>query len=525
MLLPEISSDNQEGTLHFRYLLNVGGGLVQVARSLEEHVAQLSATLADPRPGIERARSFTRAFIRPQGLDEPSTPRFAVAVEAAGQRPAPSPVGTSPLALLLRVLLLPWLAYAGIRTSTQPMRKETRYKARRLRRHARKHVLLRIRQFAVGRLKQMVGEEPPQPRQASDAILTPKLNKPRDPAKSLLFPGVPEVEETKEMVTMFGRQKRPIIAGPWLTETGFELLYWIPFLTWAKAYGSLHDDQLIVVSRGGVAPWYRHVTSNYFDILSFCSPDEFRTRNELRVQDQKGRAKHVDIGAFDREIVDRVRRARGLDGVKVLHPSLMYNLFSVFWRQQAPITLVEAFSVFRSLGKLPLGDLAVHLPREYVAVKFYANVALPDTATNRAFIATVLADLTRTTDVVLLNTGQRFDDHEDFASIRRERLHTIDHLMTPETNLEVQTRVICGARAFVGTYGGFSYLAPFYGVDTVAFYSHATGFRFDHLELAKRVFSSLRCGSFVALDLKDIDVVRLGLSRNEFAPVEMGSRP
>src|SRR5207244_443041 len=98
------------------------------------------------------------------------------------------------------------------------------------------------------------------------------------------------------------------------------------------------------------------------------------------------------------------------DGVKVLHPSLMYNLFSVFWRQQAPITLVEAFSVFRSLGKLPLGDLAAHLPREYVAVKFYANVALPDTATNRAFIATVLADLTRTTDVVLLNTGQRFDD-------------------------------------------------------------------------------------------------------------------
>ena len=89
-----------------------------------------------------------------------------------------------------------------------------------------------------------------------------------------------------------------------------------------------------------------------------------------------------------------------------------------------------------------------------------------------------------------------------------------------------QTRVICGARAFVGTYGGFSYLAPFYGVDTVAFYSHATGFRFDHLELAKRVFSSLRCGSFVALDLKDIDVVRLGLGRNEFVQaVEMGSRP
>jgi hypothetical protein len=135
----------------------------------------------------------------------------------------------------------------------------------------------------------------------------------------------------------------------------------------------------------------------------------------------------------------------------------------------------------------------------------------------------VLTELTQRTDVVLLNTGQRFDDHDDFASIRRERLHTIEHLMTPETNLEIQTRVICGARAFMGTYGGFSYLAPFYGVDTVAFYSHAMGFRFDHLELAKRVFSSLKGGSFVALDLKDLDVVRLGLGLRELVqPVEMG---
>jgi hypothetical protein len=85
--------------------------------------------------------------------------------------------------------------------------------------------------------------------------------------------------------------------------------------------------------------------------------------------------------------------------------------------------------------------------------------------------------------------------------------------MTPETNLEVQTRIICGAKSFVGTYGGFSYLAPFYGIDTVAFYSHPTAFRFDHLEVAKRVFSSLNAGSFVPLHVKDVDVVRRALGR------------
>jgi hypothetical protein len=83
--------------------------------------------------------------------------------------------------------------------------------------------------------------------------------------------------------------------------------------------------------------------------------------------------------------------------------------------------------------------------------------------------------------------------------------------MPPETNLDVQTRIIGNARAFVSTYGGFSYLAPFSGTNTVAFFSNPAAFRFDHLEVSKRVFSSLKSGSFVPLDVKDVDVVRLSL--------------
>jgi len=235
---------------------------------------------------------------------------------------------------------------------------------------------------------------------------------------------------------------------------------------------------LIVVSRGGAAPWYRAITSNYHDILSFMSPDAFRERNEQRVQEQKGRFKHIDISDFDTEIIDRVRQARGLGKVKVLHPSLMYNLFTVFWRQQAPMTLVEAFSVFRAIPKLPLGDLAPHLPREYVAVKFYANAGLPQNAANDAFISSLLSELTQKIDVVLLNTSDRYDDHPDFSPAGRQRLHRVEHLMRPESNLEVQTRIICNAKAFMGTYGGFS---------------------------------TLRAGAFVPLQVRDVDVVRLAL--------------
>ena len=95
--------------------------------------------------------------------------------------------------------------------------------------------------------------------------------------------------------------------------------------------------------------------------------------------------------------------------------------------------------------------------------------------------------------------------------------------MTPENNLHIQSTIISGATAFVGTYGGFSYLAPLLGTDTLAFFSHATGFRWDHLELAKRVFASLRAGSFVALDVRDMDVVRLGFTGVQ--PAGDGVRP
>jgi hypothetical protein len=509
ILLPEVSPDNQEGTIHFHYLLTVGGGLLHTSRSIDEHVAQLAAGLRSGVVDDPRSRSFTEAFIRPFGLDAPATPRFADAVEAVAAVPARGAGRAAGLvSAALRLLLLPWLLLMQAKVASQPWRKELRYKSRKAVRHYSKRFFLGLKSFAVAHIK---GRPSYEGRRPEGANLTPKLGKPRDPSKSLTFPGIPEVEETKDTVTILGRSREPIIAGPWLSETGFELLYWIPFLNWAKAYGALREGDLYVVSRGGCASWYRQLTPHYYDILSAYTPDEFRARNDERARQHRGRFKHMDVSDFDREIVDRVARDLSLKNPRLLHPSMMYTLFNEYWRQVAPVTLIEAFTAFRALPPVAPGDLAGALPERYVAVKFYSNGALPDSPDNRATIKTLLREITRTMDVVMLNTGQRFDDHTEYPVDVRDRLHTVDHLMTPATNLDVQTRVIAGATAFVGTYGGFSYLAPLLGVDTLALFSHPTGFRWDHLELAKRVFSSLRAGSFVALDLRDLDVVRLGL--------------
>jgi hypothetical protein len=85
---------HQDGMAHFRYLLNVGGGLLQTAPDLESHLTQLGEMVGGSRERDARNKRFVTAFVRPRGLDVPATPVFADAVErlAAEGRHAPDAV-------------------------------------------------------------------------------------------------------------------------------------------------------------------------------------------------------------------------------------------------------------------------------------------------------------------------------------------------------------------------------------------------------------------------------------------------
>ena len=83
----------QEGVQHFRYLMEVEGGLLKVTRTFADHLAELRSTLARPVERDEQNIRFVRAFVRPAGLDVPATPAFVEAVEAdrvGSPRPAES---------------------------------------------------------------------------------------------------------------------------------------------------------------------------------------------------------------------------------------------------------------------------------------------------------------------------------------------------------------------------------------------------------------------------------------------------
>ncbi|MEW5984292.1 MAG: hypothetical protein AB1806_18220 [Acidobacteriota bacterium] len=81
VLAPEFAH-SQEGTLHFRYLLQVAGGVVRAADSMRAHIEDLEAVLAPGHDTATQSRRFVEAFVRPFGLDMAATPLLAEAVEA-----------------------------------------------------------------------------------------------------------------------------------------------------------------------------------------------------------------------------------------------------------------------------------------------------------------------------------------------------------------------------------------------------------------------------------------------------------
>ena len=312
----------------------------------------------------------------------------------------------------------------------------------------------------------------------------------------------------KDRVARIARGGRPVVVGPWSGEVGFELLYWVPFVTWVVEEAKVAPGRILVVSRGGARPWYAHLGGRYADILAHIAPEEFRARTEAA-------KKQRTVGAFDRQLLRQAMRDAGIGRAHLVHPDLMYRLFYPFWKQQVTVRRVDDFTRHRRLAAPAREDVAARLPREYVAVRFYFSDCFPDTPANRAFVDSVIRALRASTDVVVLNTGFRVDDHRDYAAEGGGRIHAVDDLMTPDQNLEVQTAVIAGARAFVGTYGGYAYLAPLLGVDSLAFYSVEDAFFAHHLELARRTFRRLAAGSLVPLDVRDAGLLKLAFTARE----------
>jgi hypothetical protein len=299
------------------------------------------------------------------------------------------------------------------------------------------------------------------------------------------------------------RGSHPIVVGPWLSEVGYEVLYWVPFLRWFTRHYDVDPDRVVVLSRGGVASWYDGIGSRYVEQFDLFAPEEFAARNEARqrTSDQK----QLSVSDFDEEVLRRARARLGILTAGLCHPSTMFQLLRQFWLGNDSLQSVLDYTEYAAAHTRAAVDVP-QLPETFVAVKFYTGRALTDTPVHRDQLRRLVERLADRYPVVALNTNLSLDEHADYVFRDVPGLITLDGWLTPQNNLAVQTEVIRRANRFVGTCGSLAWLAPMLGTDTLAVYAD-DHFLTPHLYAARHAYNSMDAARFTPMDLAVLDQI------------------
>ncbi|MEJ7785730.1 MAG: hypothetical protein WKF96_13070 [Solirubrobacteraceae bacterium] len=304
------------------------------------------------------------------------------------------------------------------------------------------------------------------------------------------------------------RGSRPIVAGPFVSEVGFECLYWIPLLRWLVERQGIKPERVVAFSRGGPASWYADVADRYVDVFDHLAPAQLKERGLASVAGTRNE-KQFAVGTLDRELLERA----GLkEGFALLHPSLMYRMFWSFWAGRRAIGRVLDHVEFAPFApaqeSADARAILAELPEEYVAVKPYFSRCLPETPANHAFVAALLERLAATHEVVLLDAGADLDEHSLHVPDLGRRVHDLGRHVPVRDNLEIQSAVVRHSSALYTTYGGFAHLGPFLGAPTFAFFSDAS-FNPAHLDVMSRAVTALRKRTGAGFVLGHVDDLAL----------------
>ena len=292
----------------------------------------------------------------------------------------------------------------------------------------------------------------------------------------------------------------PIIVGPWISEVGYEVLYWVPFLRWFQDRYAIAPQRIIAVSRGGVAWWYDGIASRYVDVLDLYAPDAFASQGEARRS--AGDQKQLEPSRWERDIVGDVRRRLGLGDAQALHPGLMYRLFRGVWHGDRGLDFLLTHTEY-ARPRPPLAAEDEGLPTTFAAVKFYTGPALPDTPDTREQLHAAVARVAQRMPVISLDTGLGLDEHRDYLFNGVSGVLDLRDRMTPATNLAVQSRIMARASLYVGTCGSLAWLAPMLGVPTVAAYTDDR-YLAAHLYAARYAYRRMGAARFSVVDLRAV---------------------
>jgi hypothetical protein len=267
-----------------------------------------------------------------------------------------------------------------------------------------------------------------------------------------------------------------IVIGPWFSELGFELLYWVPFLNHVMTGDIWKEKNVITVSRGGVEELYRFIPNRHINLLEFYTQVEW-SKATSRVWGKLGGLKQSQFVSEEIELLRMIRNHTDVcktGRTLVLHPSIMFSLFRPFWRNKDwNASLVEKY--------LDFPELSPGKTENYCAVKIYSRPSLLlDNETSSAIRSLLDAEALPLRIIV---SDSYEDDHEVMMLKSTQRAQVI-HIEDYVSNLHEQFVVIKESRACYTTYGGLSYFGLYQGKPSFGLYSDSSKFDQQHLKVA-----------------------------------------
>ena len=286
----------------------------------------------------------------------------------------------------------------------------------------------------------------------------------------------------RDLVSALNADGLPIFLGPFSSELGFEVMYWLPFLTKLKSQVKDFDQRAIVITRGGAGCLYTSIASRGIDLYAIRTVTDVR-RAALKTQRRTLIQKQVTQTPFEDAVLNDVARAfQTHRPYHVIHPSWMYWACEPYWENVAGLKYLLSLCDYTPIVP-PKVPESLKLPPKYVAAKWYGRATFPYPDPDVAgFVKTTTATLAAQVPVVCLETPEAYDDHADIPVVG-QNVGTIGAGCPPHENVALQAAVIAGATGFVGTYGGTAQLALRMGKPTICFYKDWGGTAYGHRSL------------------------------------------
>ena len=298
-------------------------------------------------------------------------------------------------------------------------------------------------------------------------------------------------------------------------EIGYELLYWIPYISKRLSSTIKGHKRIIVVSRGGVECWYNWIEGVEYYNIEDVEPDLlkaiFKERKDGKFQ------KQMEFGKYERKIINSICKKISLDknNCDIIDPSFMYlSVWSFLSEERGVKSLKGILQKDFKFNKKSSNKIEFDNLEPYIAIKIYSNSCFQirdDTNFYEKKILKILELISSLKVNMIVLDFNANDDHtqfsfkkEIFSHIKLKYFNNLFPDIEFNKNINIQNEIVKSSVFLLSSYGGFSYLPQMHNKKSLSISNEGDHIIYRHSQTSRLIRNDVQNVN-LNLDNKIID--------------------